>query len=837
MAEDIWEKSKYKVKVSLIDDSKPYDGKVDLLLLKNGDQSKPLKSETDITVKPGKPIERNFDVPEVEPDEATYKLSLLVKYGASKEKTQELADATVWPKTVEIHVKNHEDSEKDFKDVKLVVKQGGSEVAKPVTDKDGKCKVELTRKQAYAVDVRSPYEIVRDDSVPAKLRVHELVAIRHIVCMFVKPDVTKDKPWKANDPTNNEANRKTACRLYVNLKSKNKDAAEGNGHIIEFEVCAKPKTDGKKGDRIFLTVSFSRDSDRNDPLPKLLDAPAVNDLDKDADAKVYTGYVKLDKDGGTAKFKVDTGLAGGDVCTVSIGSRKDATTDEQRSFVNWRKLWYELRFPTLLVPKLSWLDYPAALKTAFRAKLGKAFVEYEQRKYFTFPDAQATFAKGNGMIMKKRFFKEASDDEIYVVTNGWLNTKNRFSDDGEFRKRSVYVSLCERAFSSNVSTDTVEPEVTSDDFDFPEPNGDTVFPLSPKNGKPNPSVEAAFEWQAIVAADHTRATEWVELAGVGGGAGKVVVSALDRPGKSVTVAFAAKDGGGHETSLSATETSKIENFVADLLSSDPALRDSANKLRLNFSGPGGDGGPERISAARDAAKSKFDAVGKTLNYHPGLDRDGNARHGPMKVAWVTVKDYETLNIKLPKSGSTDHKKLLPGDYVGAAETDTECKVKVKFKYVHGGEINGNSGGGEQIMVLRAAATPGALSETICHELGHSMGMAVIPGLENDILPPGITTKHVDNGGTSYVNGDPPYPLTDGKRSIHKGGHCAFSVPATDRASDDFNDWSPTAGCIMWGSGGNAETRTAYCDECLKVLKGRRLEDIISSFGGRDADQG
>jgi hypothetical protein len=518
LAEDIWEKSKYKVKVSLIDDSKPYDGKVDLLLLKNGDQSKPLKSETDITVKPGKPIERSFDVPEVEPNEATYKLSLLVKYGASKEKNQELADATVWPKTVEIHVKNHEDSEKDFKDVKLVVKQGGAEVAKPVTDKDGKCKVELTRKQAYSVDVRTPYEIVRDDSVPAKLRMHELVAIRHIVCMFVKPDVTKDKPWKANDPTNNEANRKTACRLYVNLKSKNKDAAEGNGHIIEFEVSAKPKADGKKGDRIFLTVSFSRDSDRNDPLPKLLDAPVVNDLDKDADAKVYTGYVKLDKDGGTAKFKVDTGLAGGDVCTVSIGSRKDATTDEQRSFVNWRKLWYELRFPTLLVPKLSWLDYPAALKTAFRAKLGKAFVEYEQRKYFTFPDAQATFAKGNGMIMKKRFFKEASDDEIYVVTNGWLNTKNRFSDDGEFRKRSVYVSLCERAFSSNVSTDTVEPEVTSDDFDFPGAQWRHRVPAEPErmasriqaskppsNGRPSwrpitPGQPNGSNWPAWVAA-------------------------------------------------------------------------------------------------------------------------------------------------------------------------------------------------------------------------------------------------------------------------------------------------------------------------------------------------
>jgi hypothetical protein len=126
---------------------------------------------------------------------------------------------------------------------------------------------------------------------------------------------------------------------------------------------------------------------------------------------------------------------------------------------------------------------------------------------------------------------------------------------------------------------------------------------SPKNGKPNPSVEAAFEWQAMVAADHTRATEWVELAGVGGSAGKVVVTALDRPGKSVTVTFAAKDGGGHETSLAASETGKIETFVAGLLSSDPDLRDSANKLRLNFTGPGGDGGPERISARAMPSRS------------------------------------------------------------------------------------------------------------------------------------------------------------------------------------------------------------------------------------------
>jgi hypothetical protein len=72
LAEDIWEKSKYKVKVSLIDDSKPYDGK------RRSVVAEEWRSEQAAEVGDGhhgearKPIERNFDVPEVEPDEATY---------------------------------------------------------------------------------------------------------------------------------------------------------------------------------------------------------------------------------------------------------------------------------------------------------------------------------------------------------------------------------------------------------------------------------------------------------------------------------------------------------------------------------------------------------------------------------------------------------------------------------------------------------------------------------------------------------------------------------------------------------------------------------------------
>jgi len=843
LAEDIWEKSKYKVKAKLVDDSKPYTGKLDLYVLKNGDESAPLKEEKDISVQAGKALERTFDVPEVGPKEVNYKLSIIAKYGDSKEKSQELAEATVWPKEVEVHVKNEED-DKDFKDVKLVVLQNAKAVSKPVTNASGKCKVELTHKRAYSIDVRSPYEIVKDDTDPEKIRAHELVAIRRIVPTFVKPDVTKAKPWVANDAKNTEANRTDAVKLFVNLESKDGDAADARGNVIEFEVCAKPRSEGKKDDRIYIEVAFSKESERNDPVPELLNDPAVVDLSNADDPKVYKGYVKLDKDGGSAKFKVNTGLAGGDSCKVSIGGRKDKRDDEARTFINWRKLFYELRYPNLLKSKLKKGDYSEGLKAAITGKLAKAFIVFEKYRSHAFFDFQATFKKKNGMILPKSFFK-AGAGEIYVVTNGWLNTTDKFSEDAKLRAKTVYVSLCDRAFSSNITAYTWSPVIESDDFDLEMADGTYVFAKRTDNGEDNLKVEAGYKWQAVVTGAHDKATEWKVESDTpsksGASAGKVSITDTRRPGKSVTVTFAAKDGGGFESALSASEQAKVESFVDGLLASDPELRDAGNQVNLRFTGLDKPDDLSRLNAVRSAAKSKFDAVGKTVNVHPGLDRNGAPREGNMDVAWLSVKDYETINVKLPKSpkGTPEHERVLPGDFVGAAETDTECNVTIKFGYAAGGEINGNSGGGSQIMVLRAAASAGALSETVCHELGHSMGMTIVPGLNNDILPPGLTTKHIDNGGSSYVNDDGtgPYTFTDGKRNVHKGGHCAFSIPGDKVADPKFGGWSPAAGCIMWGSGGSAETRTSYCPECLKLIKARRLEDIMSEFEGRGADQG
>jgi len=841
--EDIWEASKYKIKAYVVDDSVPYTGKVDLYVLKDNDESNPIKTEKGISVKAGKPIERTFDVPKVDPKVATYVFSIVAKYGDGMAKSQQLADATVWPKEVKIHVKNKEDSDKDFKEVKLLVQQQGKDVAKPITDASGNCTVELSRKAPYTIGARLPYQILKNDPDASNIRKHEIQAVRRIIAMFVRPDVSASPPWVAATGTNNETNRKKAVRLWVNQKSKKKDAAEANGNVIEFEVSANPKSYGKKDDRIYIEVTFSRDSDRNDPKPELLNDPVVTDLANAPDPKVYKGYVKIEKDGGTAKFKVNTGLAGGDSCAVGIGGRDDHRDDEVRTFINWRKLFYELRYPALLKTKLSDKgDYADALKTAIGGKLGRAFVAFDKVKSHQFSDSKATFKAQNGMIMPKAFFNDGAGD-IYVVTNGWLTTTNKFSEDADKRKQTVYVSLCERAFSSNVDENTVEPEIESDDFDIAEPADTYVFKKRTDDGEDNLKVEAGFKWKAQIAGAQMHATTWEAGAPSPGGAapGKVTIKDTRRTGKSLTVSFDAKPG-GFETTLSATEKTKVEDFIANLLSSDPELRDVGNQVTLAITAKAGGDDASRATEVLTVAKAKFDAVAKQVKYHPGLDRDGNPREGDMKVAWLSVKDYVTINVKLPKSAATvvSYKRTLPGDFVGPAETDTQCKVKVKYSYANGGEINGNSGGGSQIMVLRSAATADALSETVCHELGHSMGMAIVPGLANDLLPPGLATKHVDNGGTTYVNGDAPFPLNDGKRDLHKGGHCAQNIPDAKKAHVTFHDWSPdagTVGCVMWGSGDNVATRTDFCDECLRIIKGRRLDDIKSRFADRGANDG
>jgi hypothetical protein len=159
-------------------------------------------------------------------------------------------------------------------------------------------------------------------------------------------------------------------------------------------------------------------------------------------------------------------------------------------------------------------------------------------------------------------------------------------------------------------------------------------------------------------------------------------------------------------------------------------------------------------------------------------------------------------------------------------------------------INGNAGGGQQILLLSGERDAVSTAGTVCHELGHSMGMTIV-GSKNSPHPPGmVAPRHVDNGGTYYLNLKDPGPWVNGLRNLHVGGHCANGVSDSDKVDvttpdrygtkANFRGWSPTdpgTACIMWGSGGStADPRRNYCKTCLDYIRARRLVNVRNSPG-------
>jgi hypothetical protein len=135
--------------------------------------------------------------------------------------------------------------------------------------------------------------------------------------------------------------------------------------------------------------------------------------------------------------------------------------------------------------------------------------------------------------------------------------------------------------------------------------------------------------------------------------------------------------------------------------------------------------------------------------------------------------------------------------------------------------------------------PETMAATICHELGHSMGMTIMPS--KNPVPPGLSSPlHVDQTDSSGVAGlyyrnkltSTEFYGIDGIRGpSHIGGHCAWGIP-TRATSTDLG--GKDGKCIMYGEGGDKEppSRSAYCTQCRTILKARNLDDIVSPWVGR-----
>ncbi len=217
--------------------------------------------------------------------------------------------------------------------------------------------------------------------------------------------------------------------------------------------------------------------------------------------------------------------------------------------------------------------------------------------------------------------------------------------------------------------------------------------------------------------------------------------------------------------------------------------------------------------------------------HPGFSSPGTPRSGNLANWAIANNNQWFIQIKPPIGPGS------PASLIGPVSATT-CPVEINLKLLLCSEINGAAAGNRQVMVFKKDF-PQTMASTICHELGHSMGMTILPG--RNPTPPGlIRPRHVDENDSKGVAGfyyrhkisDSDEYGTNGVRGpAHVGGHCAAGI--ADRGTSK-NLAGKNGACVMFGEGGDKEppTRRSYCSVCKKYLKARNLEDIVSPWQGR-----
>lgn len=838
MAEDIFEESKVTIEATLKEDgffSAKYTGKLDLVYQKNDAE---IKKESDIDV-PAGTIQRVYDVPKVLGTEETYNLKVIAHYGKQKEKTRLLLDATVWPKHVKITAKDLKDNTPAKKiafDVNHTALWFGATTTGN-TDDNGVGNEDL-KKSPYTITVKAPWELVTNKN-DAHKREHELGVRCNPKAKFVKPNITLPCYIPAGEPT---ADKKLGVRQYVNAPTA-AAGCDGNGNIIEFEVSHKDGAPGKNGDKIYIQVKFSKLSKRTTPKPALL-SPCMGISESDG-GKTLTGYAQITANGGTAKFRLELGYAGGETFTVSCGYSKDDPSDDKLIFVTWRKVTYQLCFPTLMKVRMTehtrtngdkYFDMPDAILNVVKTRLKPVFVEYENVKSLEY-----TPPVGDPCISTRGYLEDKVDNTPVYVTDErifWNGGAPPFDPVADTRETTI--TFCDAVLDLSAMK-TI--------------NGGLVMKSAEMN---NVLVDAQSAYKYFAIRPGTNNTPNVTVAGYNWTADLTAVSDPDKTKKpSITIATEDKDyddwneyqicekdaGGGPITicfgdtdTLYPADKTTLKNYYEKCFTNPKAIRTNQNKLQFTISGASRDDGDKaRLQAISAELNSIHTASAKTVLYHRGLDADGNPRTGPMSDVTITHNSARKMSFKLPvRAGATDP--FGPGDFAGEPTADT-CPVNIRFTVYGSYTYNGHAGGGSQLLVYRSAP-PEAIAATVCHELGHAMGMSIMPLPSGQAMPipPGLeATKHVDEGGTYYRNNYLAADYTNGMRNRHQGPHCCTGMPAEKRPHQTFDKWG-TRGtgiqvCIMWGEGGEEDDRTQFCPVCTEIIKARDLRDIRKTWAG------
>ncbi len=772
-------------------------------------------------------LEVTYTAPDVEDGANSYKLTMKIEYDGKEHRYNKTY--IVWLKTVDITAKTEND--KDVEGFHCNMVQKRKKTASPETDAAGKVTVDLVKPTKFTIKDLAPFSIL-EQKAPTDGRARELVVQRNFVAEFKNPTVADP-----NDPIKQNVNLVTAD-----------EGRDKKSNVIIFEVGAKDPADAGEGDVVNIEVKFGLESKRNSPVPKLLDEEDAEDVAMEDDGKLYKGLVRLKANAGPAKFKVDLGLAGGDTCEVRIGGTKDSVDDESLKFVNWRMLDYEVRYPQFMEAEMAEVDlaaggkgrdFPEEMKRFADARLGKGFVEYKLLKSCAVADASVEA----GTRVPAAYIGNDGAGDNYILTSSWLNSAGHFDPAAD--NRVNHVSVCHGAYSTYTTVESKTKTLKKKTGKLETTDLDEIFEFEPDSA-PGTTNLTLRGWEAVITpADHMKATK-LEFVAAGPEAGAVTAgtaqvvettqtkdSDLDFVDPSPAPAPVAAPGVAPGpppapvpyTDVSPGDLAKIKAFLIDAMSDEPALRQNENtiKVKVITSGTTAEDNA-RFASIKAAVEAEFATIDKKIAFHPGLDDNGVARKGALDASWFdfTIKAWR-VGVELGTRASAADP-LLPGDFVGP-KSDTTCPVKYKVRFKSTYAINGNSGGGSQLMVWRDSV-PAPWSSTLCHELGHAMGMTAF----DYPVPPGMdAAKNVDNGGPYYKNGS---PQGGGLRGLHKGPHCAHGVSRRNLRDNKFK--GKQGSCIMWGSGGNDDTRQNWCPTCEAYLRGRQLDDIRSGWAGRAA---
>lgn len=724
----------------------------------------------------------------------------------------------VWPKTVKVRFTS--DDVDDIKGVKFVVSSTGkvSRTEKKTATDAGEWEGTLPQ-AAWTLDVDPPW---KKTDVTATGREREYkVTKKPFRAVFLSPDPDdKTKP----------------IRQLINLAATTPwKKAEPSGHTLEFKV-ASDKDEAKAGDLVYIECQFGHESKRTTSKPVLLATGLDGAVTKSNSDKTCKGKIKLGADK-TATFKVELGQAGGDTCTVKVGST-DACGDATLQFVNWRRVYYQLMAPDFMALEerdeagAKVKDFPAGAIAKLKSLGDSIFTEFVFHKSHTF----ALAAAPAGTALPRGFIGRATGPaNVYILSDHtFKNYPKAFSTGADSKSpREVRIKLCDaNLFADAEPQQDVFTVVKTKQADLPTDAADGALWM-PKCSLDGTDTITEIKWKATLDPNAHKHKPTFTLAAPVLTAGSkkadsrsIKIKELTQ-NKEVTVVF-AKSGmlSDVSTDLSTSEKGKIDPFLNSLFNG-PTLRRNGNKLQFQIEAETGNARRDlRKTNVESTLTARFNALAPEIPFHPALDDNGVARTGNLPLTAVNMgRSTQTLiAVDLPDTAATD-----PGKWVGDPTTAGKSEIRVSCKFKPHREGLGLAGRGAQkgeILVVFDKDHLEAMIEIVIHEVGHQMNMTVFSGAADSHAPGFTVSKHVDEDEANAAyknNGDKGHVYRD---HGHSGSHCAFGLSDANKLLAAYDDASANAKCIMFGSNDLANAnRRSFCVQCQDYIKARDVSTI------------